>query len=116
MSEIRRSEKTLLFAHYDYFTGRALRILLNLEDTTANIDAACACLVVARKERSSYQSKQAKKLASECYHVWRLQLTDVQLRVLDTCASAPPNRLQQRLLETLELELVKRNQLQLQTT
>ena len=105
MPEIRRSEITLVFAHYDYFTGRAVRIVLNMEPTRENLEAAFQCLAIAKREKVGYASKYAQKIADDAYHTWHGRATDLQLKVLHALASTKAQKLQDALGDILDREL-----------
>lgn len=105
MPELRRSEITLLFAHYDYFTGRAIRIVLTLEQTPPNLEAAVQCIIMAKKERVFYMSKNARKIAADAYFTWRLHASDLQLKLLDELQRGASAKVQDAVLGLLEREL-----------
>ena len=104
--EIRRNEVTNLFAHYDYFTGRAIRIVLNGE-TRKDLEMACQCIVLAKKLKVRYVGAEAREVAADAYRTLRPVTTDLQLKVLECCATSPPGIVQKALLSLFELELSK---------
>lgn len=107
--EIRRSEKTTLFAHYDYFTGRAIRIIMN-GDTAKDLEMACQCIVLAKKNKVRYVSAEAREVAHAAYLTLRSVCTDIQLKVLECCATSTSTVVQKALLQLLERELGKLTQ------
>lgn len=105
VAEIRGAEISLIFAHYDYFTGRAIRILLTLEGTRANLEAAATCIDIARREKVWFVSRHAQRVANDAYSTWHERATDLQLKVLGELARSSPSKVQVALLAVLEREL-----------
>lgn len=115
--EIRRSELTLLFAHYDYFTGRAIRIMLHVPQGIESmahlvnrLEQACQCIVLAKKNNVRYVSAEAREVAHDAYRTLRSVCTDLQLKVLECCAVSTTTVVQKALLTLLERELGKLTQ------
>ncbi len=96
---------TTVYCHYDYFTGRGIRIVLELETTKENLEAAIVCVERAKHERSQMVSKRARDIAGDAYHTSRPIASDMQLKVLDVLASNLANVVHARLLDLLQREL-----------